>query len=445
MANVLKLYLETLPEPLLTHRLYDSVLAAATVRDEDGEDADANENRRQTLPRRSSRAIVALRSLLERLDAASRRTLRVTLAFASRVASADAATERRRGGRLGLVGDSAAEATRALAAALRVALLRPPRGWSESGEDIVAATRAVELLILHRDDVLRADDTATNTAADTAADAAAERARRSARRETAGAYAAPAVGVLSDRNSASEKVVGRVGAKDERFAKSSTTEFRGGANRDGDGKENRAEGDADASEEAPDEQLRRSPRSSSPRSSSPRSSSPFAERVPPTRGSRSARAEARAAYHEPSPVADVEEYETSSEGSDESAKARADESAMEAWMSACAGSLFAGDDVITAEFDRACGSKLDVLYVIPVHELSGPALAAEKHAIKRRLRSFDNGVEAYSGRKATKEDKRHLRPLYLRLAHVKRQMHVLETSGAGMGARMANAGGGQRR
>ena len=35
MANVLKLYLETLPEPLLTHRLYDSVLAAATIRDED--------------------------------------------------------------------------------------------------------------------------------------------------------------------------------------------------------------------------------------------------------------------------------------------------------------------------------------------------------------------------------------------------------------------------
>ena len=118
---------------------------------------------------------------------------------------------------------------------------------------------------------------------------------------------------------------------------------------------------------------------------------------------------------------------------------------MESWISACAGSLFAGDDVITGEMDRACGSNLDALYVIPVHELSGPALAAEKHAIKRRLRSFDNGVEAYSGRKATKEDKRHLRPLYLRLAHVKRRMHALETSGAGMGARIANAGGGERR
>jgi hypothetical protein len=57
----------------------------------------------------------------------------------------------------------------------------------------------------------------------------------------------------------------------------------------------------------------------------------------------------------------------------------------------------------------------------------------EKQAIKRRLRSFDNHVAACSGRKATKEDKRHLRPLYLRLAHVKRQIHVLETTGAGMG------------
>ena len=49
-------------------------------------------------------------------------------------------------------------------------------------------------------------------------------------------------------------------------------------------------------------------------------------------------------------------------------------------------------------------------------------LAAEKQHIKRRLRSFDNHVAACSGRKATKEDKRHLRPLYLRLAHVKRQI-----------------------
>ena len=157
VANVLKLYLETLPEPLLTHRLYDSVLAAATIRDED--DAEVEDLHRRepsdalvSLPRRSSRAVVALRTLLERLDAASRRTLRVTLAFASRVALADAATAtERRLGRRSFVGDSdgstrrrseSAEATRALAAALRAALLRPPRGWTESAEDIVAATRA---------------------------------------------------------------------------------------------------------------------------------------------------------------------------------------------------------------------------------------------------------------------------------------------------------------
>ena len=102
------------PEPLLTHRLYDSVLAAATIRGSNGRRRSLEDLHLETrtaegassLPRRSSRAVVALRTLLERLDAASRRTLRVTLAFASRVALADAATatERRLGRRF--VGDS---------------------------------------------------------------------------------------------------------------------------------------------------------------------------------------------------------------------------------------------------------------------------------------------------------------------------------------------------
>ena len=445
MANVLKLYLETLPEPLLTHRLYDSVLAAATIRDED--DAEVEDLHRRepsdallSLPRRSSRAVVALRTLLERLDAASRRTLRVTLAFASRVALADAATatERRLGRRF--VGDSdgstrrrseSAEATRALAAALRAALLRPPRGWTESAEDIVAATRAVELLILRRDDVVpektsREDASEKTFANANANDAERRGARRAAHGVTAGAcVVGHAARVLSDKNAAStETDVGGEGrAKDFDEIASTKSPTRTSRTRDEDGKENRAEADAERS----------------PRSSSPRSSSPFAERAPPTRSSRRACAEEPTRDPSRDPSRESEEYV------DESAKARADESATESWISACAGSLFAGDDVITGEMDRACGSNLDALYVIPVHELSGPALAAEKHAIKRRLRSFDNGVEAYSGRKATKEDKRHLRPLYLRLAHVKRRMHALETSGAGMGARIANAGGGERR
>lgn len=106
---------------------------------------------------------------------------------------------------------------------------------------------------------------------------------------------------------------------------------------------------------------------------------------------------------------------------------------VDALMGVSVGCLMGGDDLFTAEFDRVSGTGLDILYRLPVHRLPPEELAVEKQAIKRRLRSFDNHVAACSGRKATKEDKRHLRPLYLRLAHVKRQMHVLETTGAGMG------------
>jgi hypothetical protein len=60
------------------------------------------------------------------------------------------------------------------------------------------------------------------------------------------------------------------------------------------------------------------------------------------------------------------------------------------------------------------------------------ALLAEKTAVKRRLRSFDSHVFARDGgRRATKEDKRHLRPMYLRLAHVKRRIAANESVGAG--------------
>mmetsp|Transcript_26875 Transcript_26875/g.65841 ORF Transcript_26875/g.65841 Transcript_26875/m.65841 type:complete len:383 (+) Transcript_26875:774-1922(+) len=106
--------------------------------------------------------------------------------------------------------------------------------------------------------------------------------------------------------------------------------------------------------------------------------------------------------------------------------------AADMWLGDCVGALMAGDDLFSAEIDRVAGTGLEVLYKTPVHRLAPEELASEKQAIKRRLRSFDNHVAACSGRKASKEDKRHLRPLYLRLAHVKRQIHVLETSGAGM-------------
>ena len=57
--------------------------------------------------------------------------------------------------------------------------------------------------------------------------------------------------------------------------------------------------------------------------------------------------------------------------------------------------------------------------------MSREALRREKTTIKRRLRAFDVSVERDSrGARSTKEDKKHLRPLYLRLARVKRRMQI---------------------
>ena len=90
-------------------------------------------------------------------------------------------------------------------------------------------------------------------------------------------------------------------------------------------------------------------------------------------------------------------------------------------------SLFAGEDfVLCAELDRCAGANLALLYAdTPVHELPDDGLLLEKTAIKRRLRAFDTSVRATSGRNPTKEEKKHLRPLYLRLARVKRQMQIV--------------------
>ena len=62
VAGVLKLYLASLPEPLLTYRLYDSLLAVAAM------------------PSRSRR-VLALGSLLDSLDVSAKRTLSAVSAF----------------------------------------------------------------------------------------------------------------------------------------------------------------------------------------------------------------------------------------------------------------------------------------------------------------------------------------------------------------------------
>ena len=94
--------------------------------------------------------------------------------------------------------------------------------------------------------------------------------------------------------------------------------------------------------------------------------------------------------------------------------------------------FFDGDDGVCAEADRALGGSLcGWLFATSDNvELSREALRREKTAIKRRLRAFDVSVERSSGMKSTKEDKKHLRPLYLRLARVKRRMQIAAAEGA---------------
>ena len=96
------------------------------------------------------------------------------------------------------------------------------------------------------------------------------------------------------------------------------------------------------------------------------------------------------------------------------------------------GFLFDGDENVCAEADRALGGSIVSLYADEnvLENASFEWLRLEKTAIKRRLRAFDVSVERSSGMKSTKEDKKHLRPLYLRLARVKRRMQIAAAEGA---------------
>jgi hypothetical protein len=96
------------------------------------------------------------------------------------------------------------------------------------------------------------------------------------------------------------------------------------------------------------------------------------------------------------------------------------------------GFLFDGDENVCAEADRALGGSIVSLYADEnvLENASFEWLRREKTAIKRRLRAFDVSVERSSGMKSTKEDKKHLRPLYLRLARVKRRMQIAAAEGA---------------
>lgn len=86
-------------------------------------------------------------------------------------------------------------------------------------------------------------------------------------------------------------------------------------------------------------------------------------------------------------------------------------------------------DAIAAEADRACGMNLQALYAPLRGDETLDRLRGDKSALKRRLRQFDVRVLHTTGRKTTREDKRHLRPLYVRLAKIKDLIAIREVGG----------------
>uniref|UniRef100_A0A7S0KKI8 Rho-GAP domain-containing protein n=1 Tax=Micromonas pusilla TaxID=38833 RepID=A0A7S0KKI8_MICPS len=357
VAGVLKLYLASLPEPLLTFRLYDSLLAVAAM------------------PSRSRR-VLALGSLLDSLDVSAKRTLSAVSAFLRRCAQANARcaqAERAHADETATL----ARCVRDISTAFSPLLLRlrgAQRDAAALAEDTARADHVVELLVEHHAEIIGLN-------------------RHKHRLQGAGTDPGDGREVTSRKG-------GGLGASDN------------GRNAHGDerarvaaaslGKENASDGGAKTfqTRTAKDEE----------------SSSSKKER---------SKEESSNAHVARRPVATVDVHLA-----DDFADVAMD-GLIDEFVGWSVGGLMGGDDLFTAEIDRAAGSALEVLYKGGIHRMPPDELAAEKQHIKRRLRSFDNHVAACSGRKATKEDKRHLRPLYLRLAHVKRQIGVLEQSGAG--------------
>ena len=86
-------------------------------------------------------------------------------------------------------------------------------------------------------------------------------------------------------------------------------------------------------------------------------------------------------------------------------------------------------DGISAEVDRVMGLDIQTLFAPLRGDETLEKLRADKSALKRRLRRFDVRVSRTTGRKTTREDKKHLRPLYVRLAKIKGLIAVREAGG----------------
>ncbi|ABO97428.1 predicted protein [Ostreococcus lucimarinus CCE9901] len=105
----------------------------------------------------------------------------------------------------------------------------------------------------------------------------------------------------------------------------------------------------------------------------------------------------------------------------------------EAALDACVADVvddWLGDlDSVTAEVDRVSGLSLQTLYASLRGDEALEKLRVDKSALKRRLRRFDVRILRTTGRKTTRDDKKHLRPLYVRLAKIKDLIAIREAGG----------------
>uniref|UniRef100_A0A7S0RJL0 Rho-GAP domain-containing protein n=1 Tax=Pyramimonas obovata TaxID=1411642 RepID=A0A7S0RJL0_9CHLO len=81
--------------------------------------------------------------------------------------------------------------------------------------------------------------------------------------------------------------------------------------------------------------------------------------------------------------------------------------------------LFEGTPSFDLEVDRILGGALGHMYYRPLREMTKEELQTEKSAVKRKLRAYDAYFLQRFGRKPERNDKEHLRRLYIRYYKLK--------------------------